>query len=223
MRVPLSLIVLLAALVAAAPVPAAAEAGPAWEACVALASTPDQRVKACSAVIDTRSETGRRLAGAYCNRGHGLTEKRELDAALSDLDEAVRLDPTYACAFNNRGRVYSFKRDYDRAIADYDKAIRLDPSLALAYGIGRGVVRIALDRSIEIREGAVEVALVETGFAAVATLQYDPADVFSWNNRGQARMRLGDKQGAIADFRKALELKPDLQTAQDQLRKLGAL
>ena len=54
-------------------------------------------------------------------------------------------------------------------------------------------------------------------------LQYDPADVFSWNNRGQARMRLGDKQGAIADFRKALELKPGLQTAQEQLRKLGAL
>jgi hypothetical protein len=39
----------------------------------------------------------------------------------------------------------------------------------------------------------------------------------------QARMRLGDKQGAIADFRKALELRPDLQTARDGLQKLGAL
>ena len=36
-------------------------------------------------------------------------------------------------------------------------------------------------------------------------------------------MRLGDKQGAIADFRKALELKPGLATAQEALRKLGAL
>jgi hypothetical protein len=49
--------------------------------------------------------------------------------------------------------------------------------------------------------------------------QYDPSDAFSWNNRGQARLRLGDKQGA----RRALELKPDLDSAQDSLRKLGAL
>lgn len=54
-------------------------------------------------------------------------------------------------------------------------------------------------------------------------LQYDPSDAFSWNNRGQARLRLGDKQGAIADLRRALELKPDLESAQDSLRKLGAL
>lgn len=30
-------------------------------------------------------------------------------------------------------------------------------------------------------------------------------------------MRLGDKQGAIADFKKALELKPGLPTARDAL------
>ena len=34
--------------------------------------------KACTAVIDSRAETGRRLAGAYCIRGHELTETREL-------------------------------------------------------------------------------------------------------------------------------------------------
>jgi Flp pilus assembly protein TadD len=50
----------------------------------------------------------------------------------------------------------------------------------------------------------------------------DPADVNSWNNRGQGRMRIGDKQGAIADFRKALELKPGLPTALESLKKLGA-
>ena len=133
MRVLVCLMAFLTLFAVAAPSPAAAAGGPAWEACVGLTSAPDERVKACTTVIDTKSETGRRLAGAYCNRGHGLTERRELDAALSDLDEAVKLDPTYACAYNNRGRVYSFKRDYDRAIAEYDQAIKLDPSLAMAY------------------------------------------------------------------------------------------
>jgi Flp pilus assembly protein TadD len=54
-------------------------------------------------------------------------------------------------------------------------------------------------------------------------VQYDPSDVHSWNNRGQAKMRLGDMQGAIADFRKALELRPGLPAAHDALQKLGAL
>jgi hypothetical protein len=36
-----------------------------------------------------------------------------------------------------------------------------------------------------------------------------------------AKLRLGDKPGAIADFRKALELRPDLATTREALRKLG--
>ena len=35
-------------------------------------------------------------------------------------------------------------------------------------------------------------------------------------------MRLGDKKGAIADFRKALEINPGLRTAREGLQKLGA-
>ena len=35
-------------------------------------------------------------------------------------------------------------------------------------------------------------------------------------------MRLGDKAGAIADFRKALEISPGLRTASESLKRLGA-
>jgi Tfp pilus assembly protein PilF len=45
--------------------------------------------------------------------------------------------------------------------------------------------------------------------------------VDSWNNRAQGKMRLGDKAGAIADFRKALELEPDIKSARDSLQGLG--
>src|SRR5512143_643219 len=109
MRVSIGRLAPLAALMlaCATPAPAMAEGGPAWDACIGPTSTPEERVKACTAVIEGGSETGGRLAGAYCNRGHGLTEKRELDAALADLDEAIRLDSSYACAFNNRGRVHA--------------------------------------------------------------------------------------------------------------------
>jgi hypothetical protein len=35
-------------------------------------------------------------------------------------------------------------------------------------------------------------------------------------------MRLGDKKGAAADFKKALELQPDLRSAQNGLARLSA-
>jgi tetratricopeptide (TPR) repeat protein len=142
---------------------AAAEGEQSWQTCIGATAKPDDRVSACSAVIDAKTETGRKLAVAHCNRGEGLTEKRQLDSALADLNEAVRIDPAYPCAYANRGRVYAFKGDPDRAIAD----------------------------------------------------------VYSWNNRGQAKMRLGDKSGAIADFKKALQLQPGLDSARDSLRDLG--
>src|SRR4051794_36825510 len=96
-----------AALVAAHGFAAAAADDPSWHPCGGGRGAPDQRGAACTAVIDGKTERGRRLAGAYCTRGHGLTENRALDRALADLDEAVRLDPEFACAYTNRGRVHA--------------------------------------------------------------------------------------------------------------------
>jgi hypothetical protein len=39
---------------------------------------------------------------------------------------------------------------------------------------------------------------------------------------GIAKRESGDRAGAIADFRKALEITPTLSTARDSLRQLGA-
>src|SRR6187401_2287020 len=68
-----------------------------WTTCISVTNSGAERLAACTAVIDSRAETGRRLAGAYCIRCHELTEKRELDAALADLNEAIKIDATYAC------------------------------------------------------------------------------------------------------------------------------
>src|ERR1700689_2993227 len=123
---------LLGAVIALAHPPAAsAQDDRSWEACAGATATPHERVTACSTVIDAKGETGHKLAAAHCNRGYGLTEKRDFDAPLADLDQAIKIDPAYACAYSNRGRVYAFKHDLDRAIADYDEAIRINPSFAL--------------------------------------------------------------------------------------------
>src|SRR5262249_31248867 len=103
------------------------------QACLARNASLDERIAACSEAIAGGRESGRNLAMAYCNRGYALTEKRELDRALADLEEAIKVDPTYACAYSNRGRVFTLRGDFDRAIQDYDEAIRRDPGFPIAY------------------------------------------------------------------------------------------
>src|ERR1700754_113573 len=88
------------------------------EACKAPNVTPDARVTGCTTMIEAKQETGRSLAVAYCNRGFAFTEQRDFDRAMADLNEAIKIDPTYACSFSNRGRVYAFKGDTEHAIAD---------------------------------------------------------------------------------------------------------
>ena len=53
----------------------------------------------------------------------------DLDKALADLNEAIRLDANNAGAYFLRGKVYAAKEDYAKAKADLDRAIKLDPDL----------------------------------------------------------------------------------------------
>ena len=58
--------------------------------------------------------------------------KGDLEEALQDYDEAIRLKPDYALAFNNRGDARRAKGDIDGALQDYEQAIRLKPDFAEA-------------------------------------------------------------------------------------------
>jgi tetratricopeptide (TPR) repeat protein len=68
------------------------------------------------------------LAGAYGNRGIAYYKKNELDKAMADHNQAIRIDPNSALVYINRGAVYDEKRDFEKAIADYNQAIRLTPN-----------------------------------------------------------------------------------------------
>ena len=71
---------------------------------------------------------------AHTNRGRVYAFKRDLDRAMADYDEALRIDPTFALAYNNRGDAFAGKGDIERALADFNAAIKYNPSLAIAYG-----------------------------------------------------------------------------------------
>jgi len=50
------------------------------------------------------------------------------EQALSDYNEAIRVNPKHTYAYYNRGIVYINKKDYDRAIADFEFVLSLEPN-----------------------------------------------------------------------------------------------
>ena len=55
--------------------------------------------------------------------------KREFDEALSEYDEAIRLDPMNGMAHWGRGAASTEKGEFGQAIASLDAAIRLVPKI----------------------------------------------------------------------------------------------
>jgi tetratricopeptide (TPR) repeat protein len=66
-----------------------------------------------------------RYAAAYNNRGFAYADQRKFDKAISDYNEAIRLNPNLAIAYNNRGIAYRRVGDHNKAHSDFATAKRL--------------------------------------------------------------------------------------------------
>lgn len=132
---------------------------------------------------------------AFSNRGAVRFENGDLDEALQDYAEAVRLKPD-AKVFYNRGLARRYKGDSDGAIRDYTEAIRLKPDYARAF-YNRGLAHYS--------KGDLESAIQD--YKKVIRLRPDDADAFT--NRGAARYDKGELAGAIDDYSQALRLNPE--------------
>ena len=96
-------------------------------------SSGDVAIDACSSAITSGKFKGRTLSLLYTNRGVEYVIKDNVDRAIADHDQTIKLDPKNSLAFNNRGNAYDAKRQFDRAIVDYDQAIKLNPKYAAAF------------------------------------------------------------------------------------------
>jgi tetratricopeptide (TPR) repeat protein len=164
-----------------------------WYSCVKLSD--DLAVAGCSRAIDSHQYTGRSLARLYTRRGGAYQAQGDLDHAMADFNESMRVDPTYPSAYNNRGIAWYRRGDLDRAIADYDQAIRLDPKYLYAYA-NRGAAwatKGERDRAIADFDQAIRL---------------DPKDALAYKNRGIAREMKHSLKLALADFKMHSRLAP---------------
>ena len=68
-------------------------------------------------------------AVSYWNKASEWFKRGRFDRAASELNEAIRLDPSNSAYFDDRGFAYHMdNRQEAKALADYEEAIRLDPN-----------------------------------------------------------------------------------------------
>jgi tetratricopeptide (TPR) repeat protein len=97
------------------------------EACKTASGDP--AISACSRAIASKKYRGNVLSILYTNRGAEFGAKGELDRAMKDHDQAIKLDPKNALAFNNRGVAKLKKGDKEGGEADLAKAKQLQPGI----------------------------------------------------------------------------------------------
>jgi tetratricopeptide (TPR) repeat protein len=135
--------------------------------------------------------------------GNGELAISDFEAAINDLDGAIRLDPNCVEGFGdfyNLGFAYACKGEHDQAIRNYRTAIKLKPDFAEAYhGIG-----VAYN---ELREYHHAIRKFDKA------IKMKPEYALAFHNRAVAYWELKDYVRATKDVNKAIELDPHLAAA----------
>lgn len=129
----------------------------------------------------------------YVKRGLSFERKGDLDRAIKDYSQAIKLAPDDPDGYNNRGLALLDKRKFDEAIVDFTKLISLRPQEAKCY-FNRGLAYL--------EKGVFDSAIQD--FTQAISL--NPQLSRPYLGRAQAYRKLGKTELADADERKSEEL-----------------
>jgi tetratricopeptide (TPR) repeat protein len=131
----------------------------------------------------------------YIDRGNTYLNSGELDKAIADFDQALKLDPKNVWALADRGVTYAWQQKYAEAEKDLAAAEALDSS-NLVVVRGRGLIAEF--------QGDFETAVADFSKA----LAKDARDDFSLLHRARALMQLARNDEALADLNALLAQQP---------------
>lgn len=151
--------------------------------------------------INKALEINRNAVNGYVMRADiAINSNKDYARALSDMNEAIRLQPRYAGYFINRAFLRYNLDDYFGAMSDYDYALELDPLNSMAL-----YNRALLRAEVHDYNKAIE------DLTKVLTLR--PNDYRALYNRAVIYREIGEYNQAISDIDRVLEAFPDLAAA----------
>jgi Flp pilus assembly protein TadD len=141
---------------------------------------------------------------AHNNLGVAFLSKDQIDEAISQCHEAIRLKPNDSLAYNNLGVALLRNGQIDQAISQLQEALRLEPTDAEAhYHLGNALAR----------KGQIDGAISQFQEA----LRLKPDDAGTHNNLGNALARKGQIEKAVSQYEAAICLKPNDADAHSNL------
>lgn len=187
-------------------------------------------------------------ADTYFSRAVVQHERGARDQSLADLDLYLEKKGSSAEAHRNRAQVFRARAEYDRAFSELQRATALDPADAKATAM-RAIVlsdlgeqapaQIEADKAVAAMPGEALVFYARAYLAVraksfdAATADLDKAislkETFPQAHalKGEVQEARGDTSGAIASYRRAVEISSksiDARASQDKARvRLSAL
>ena len=163
----------------------------------------------------------------FYNRGNALVAAREPAIAIGDYTRAVEINPLYARAWFNRGTAYALAGEPQAAATDWRHAVEVEADPWTRYSMQRVAARTAEPTDPRAAwevgpppppstaPGAVPLPPAGQVTPGTEPLTRDPAaspaaiDARALATRAMSRELDGDRPGAIADLRAALEVEQD--------------
>ena len=180
------------------------------------------QIAACTQAIAVGGLEGHDLA-AYASRGSAYRDANDFARAIADLDEAIRLDPSFADAYRNRGIAYRLQYDLDlrhgdRARSAFRALVQRARRDVRDQGGDRARAR-RLQRSDQARpqtrqglcEPLRDLCRRARPRTRSRTATRDPLALKfenAYKERGRAYAYAADYGHAIADFSEAIRLDP---------------
>ncbi|MBI4833289.1 MAG: tetratricopeptide repeat protein [Planctomycetes bacterium] len=144
------------------------------------------------------------LGNAYRARGSQYSENGEYKKAIADLEKAIKFDPENPKSYSYIGAAYASLQDYDKSFYYFNKGIESGKGYDCRLYIGRGYIyglRQQSNKTLADFEKAIEIAE-----------KYPDQHFFelhmAYTYRGKKYMTEGRFDQAVADFTKAIVIKP---------------
>jgi lipoprotein NlpI len=130
----------------------------------------------------------------YLHQGRDQYRLGNIEAAIADYTEAIKIEPNLSGPYYGRGEARQALGDWRNALADFNTAIQLSPRRWGPAYTDRAAVELYL--------GNYDAAIVDLTQAVAITPTYG----HGYRVRGSAKEFKGDLAGAIADYTEASRL-----------------
>lgn len=184
--------------------------------------------------IKAQIDTGKASPQGYAKYVNALVSVGQLNKAQSVLDDALataKTERSYLLA--EQAQLLLVRKDYKGTVAAADKAMTeatkelqkfMDANVAAKRVATAGAVMPTSYAAAALAKASALVASEDYKGAIKAFDAYltqDPTGADVLIARAQAKVKVGDKEGAEADYRAALKYIPDYQPALDGLKQIG--